>query len=194
MPDVHQLSRERAEVDLVDEHGDSIGQDSVASAHTAPGTLHRAFSVMLVDDHERVLIQQRALSKVRFPGVWAPSCCGHPLSASNLETQAAQRTQEELGLTATDLRVIGHTTYFITSHGDQVEHEYNHVLIGRCTGEPRPDPSEVATTCWIPISQLQAELDSGEQSDRTYGEWLPPVLDVLTAWLASTRSPRRRGE
>ena len=43
------------------------------------GLLHRAFSVFLFDAAGRLLLQQRALSKITFPGVWTNTCCSHPL-------------------------------------------------------------------------------------------------------------------
>lgn len=43
------------------------------------GILHRAFSVFLFDDRGRLLLQQRASSKITFPDVWTNTCCSHPL-------------------------------------------------------------------------------------------------------------------
>eukprot|EP00959_Pyramimonas_sp_CCMP1952_P004393 92219-Pyramimonas_sp.AAC.1 len=43
------------------------------------GILHRAFSVMLFDADGRMLLQQRAASKITFPSVWTNTCCSHPL-------------------------------------------------------------------------------------------------------------------
>lgn len=44
------------------------------------GLLHRAFSVFLFDEQGRLLLQQRAASKITFPDVWTNTCCSHPLS------------------------------------------------------------------------------------------------------------------
>ena len=43
------------------------------------GTTHRAFSVFLFDEKGRMLLQQRAKSKITFPSVWTNTCCSHPL-------------------------------------------------------------------------------------------------------------------
>eukprot|EP00301_Raphidiophrys_heterophryoidea_P012203 c18582_g1_i1.p1 GENE.c18582_g1_i1~~c18582_g1_i1.p1 ORF type:complete len:733 (-),score=175.89 c18582_g1_i1:73-2271(-) len=43
------------------------------------GILHRAFSVFLFDESGRLLLQQRAASKITFPKVWTNTCCSHPL-------------------------------------------------------------------------------------------------------------------
>jgi len=43
------------------------------------GVLHRAFSVFLFNSENKLLLQQRAASKITFPGVWTNTCCSHPL-------------------------------------------------------------------------------------------------------------------
>ncbi len=60
--------REAHLVELVDENGPPIGSATVDAAHTSPGQLHRAFSVILVDPDGRILLQQRAAVKTRFAG------------------------------------------------------------------------------------------------------------------------------
>ncbi len=62
---------------------DSItGHASKYDAHrfnTQSGLLHRAFSVFLFDADNRLLLQQRAASKITFDSVWTNTCCSHPL-------------------------------------------------------------------------------------------------------------------
>ena len=69
---------------LVDEADRVTGHASKWQAHRFEGAqpsglLHRAFSVFLFDADGRLLLQQRALSKITFPGVWTNTCCSHPL-------------------------------------------------------------------------------------------------------------------
>ena len=58
-----------------------IGPASKAAAHHQAGILHRAFSVLLFDNNNRLLLQKRAGDKVTFPNVWANSCCSPPLNS-----------------------------------------------------------------------------------------------------------------
>ena len=69
---------------LVDEQDIIIGSANKYRSHqfTAKqpqGLLHRAFSVFLFNHDNKLLLQQRALSKITFPGVWTNTCCSHPL-------------------------------------------------------------------------------------------------------------------
>ena len=63
-----------------DEKDAIVGHDSKYASHrfipTQPrGKLHRAFSVFLFDKNDRLLLQQRAASKITFPSVWTNTCC-----------------------------------------------------------------------------------------------------------------------
>ena len=63
----------------VTEHDEVIGPISKLDSHFGVGKYHRAFSVLLFDSSGRLLLQKRASHKITFPGVWANSCCSHPL-------------------------------------------------------------------------------------------------------------------
>jgi isopentenyl-diphosphate delta-isomerase len=70
---------------LVDESDNIVGYGSKEAAHrfegaTPTGRLHRAFSVFLFDAEGRLLLQQRAASKITFPSLWTNTCCSHPLA------------------------------------------------------------------------------------------------------------------
>lgn len=171
--------REALPVELVDETGRAVGACPVAQAHTAPGQLHRAFSVLLFDDAGRVLLQQRAAVKTRFPKLWSNTCCGHPAPGEPVTAAAAVRLAEELGL-ATELREVGVYQY---RAGDpatgRVEYEFDHVVIGSlASGTPRPDPAEVADWAWIHPDALR---DAMADDPAGYTPWLAGVLEVADA-------------
>ena len=162
-------------VELVDEHGAATGETTVADAHRAPGQLHRAFSVVLTRPDGRMLLQRRALSKLRFAGLWTNSCCGHPLPGSDVVERATLRVREELGVDLVDVTEVGTFRY---RAGDDVsghvECEYDHVLLGRCEGEPAPDPLEVAQTEWVTSERAHELVAAGEVTP-----WFADVLRLV---------------
>ncbi|WP_233434528.1 isopentenyl-diphosphate Delta-isomerase [Nocardia yamanashiensis] len=173
------VDRETLLVELVDDQGNAAGSLPVAAAHTAPGQLHRAFSVLLFDDTGRVLLQQRAAVKTRFPLLWTNTCCGHPLPGQDVAEAAAVRLGEELGLSA-DLTEVGRFTYQASDPATgRVEYEFDHVLIGTAEGiAPQPNPDEVAEIEWVDPERLAAEV--AENPDR-YTPWLAGVLAAVAA-------------
>ncbi|WP_225729622.1 MULTISPECIES: isopentenyl-diphosphate Delta-isomerase [unclassified Nocardia] len=180
--------RENLPVELVDEAGRAVGTCPVSVAHTAPGLLHRAFSVLLFDDSGRMLLQQRAAVKTRFPELWTNTCCGHPAPGEPVAAAAAVRLAEELGL-ATELTEVGAFRY---QAGDpatgRVEYEWDHVLVGTLVGAvPQPDPAEVADWAWIMPDALRDALAADPGG---YTPWLPGVLDVIEAGAGKHRLSR----
>lgn len=179
-PSARQRSRESVLVELVNEHGQAIAQTTVAEAHRPPGLLHRAFSVVLFSSRGRVLLQQRASTKIRFAGQWGPSCCGHYVPGTTVEGCATTRVREELGLVDVPLQVVGECQYLIPDEASgQVDQEFNHVVVGICDEIPQPDPDEVAAVRWMEIPSVFAELAAG---NRAYVVWLNDVLPVAVAW------------
>ncbi|RMI38232.1 isopentenyl-diphosphate Delta-isomerase [Streptomyces triticirhizae] len=174
------VSREAQLVELVDTDGVATGSTTVAEAHTAPGRLHRAFSVLLLDEEGRVLVQRRAAVKTRFALRWANACCGHPAPGDTLVEDAARRLVEEIGVREAALHRAGVYVYRAEDPATgRVEHEYDHVLVGRVPvgTELTPDPEEVADVRWVGPERLRREL--ADEPDR-YAPWFGGVLRVAT--------------
>ncbi|ESU37692.1 Isopentenyl-diphosphate delta-isomerase [Giardia duodenalis] len=94
------------DVILVDEENKIIGRAPKFVAHTRGGLLHRAFSVVTVDNQKRVLLQRRASTKASFPSMLSNTCCSHPLASipsdaegiAGVKRAACRRYQFELGV------------------------------------------------------------------------------------------------
>lgn len=182
------MSREAHLVELVDTDGAATGSMTVDEAHRAPGQLHRAFSVLLVDADGRVLLQQRAAAKTRFPLRWGNAACGHPAPGEDLVAAAAQRLAEEVGITDVTLSIVGVYAYYAEDpDSGRVEYEYDHVLVGTVPADipTSPDPAEVAALRWAPADALRTEAAA---DTRTYVPWLRGVLGVAADSPSPTRS------
>lgn len=179
--------RESHLVELVDDLGTPLGSATVREAHEAPGRLHRAFSVFLTDDAGRVLLQQRAAAKTRFPLRWANTCCGHPEPGEDLSVAAGRRLTEELGIEAVPLTEVGVYAYRAEDPvTGRVEHEYDHVLLGRVPDgtQFRPDPAEVVQLRWEAPSGL---LERVANDPGAYAPWFPGVAERLLKSLSAER-------
>ena len=93
-----------------------IGAENKYNAHKfvsgqPKGIVHRAFSVMLFDSHGRLLLQQRAMDKVTFPGVWTNTACSHPLYGQTPDEVDPPRdgtTKEPVGVQRAAIRKLHH--------------------------------------------------------------------------------------
>jgi isopentenyl-diphosphate delta-isomerase len=180
--------RESHLVELVDSAGTAIGSTTVSEAHTAPGQLHRAFSVFVRDHSGRVLLQQRAAEKTRFPLRWANTACGHPAPGEDLAAAASRRVAEEVGIDGVELTSVGVYAYYAEDPSSgRVEYEYDHVLVGDLPSGvvPRPDPAEVADLRWVTVDDLLVDLGT---EARAYAPWLAGVTGQLASSSSSASS------
>lgn len=171
---------------LVDALDCAVGTATKTKAHTE-GLLHRAFSVVLVRSGAQapeLLLAQRAAGKYHSAGLWANSCCSHPRAGEDLVQAAYRRVEEELGCRADDLREIDAFLYHADFGGGMFEYEYDHVFVGRCEGEPQPDPTEVQALRWVAVADLSAELV--EHPER-FAVWAFTVLARAAAYVLEER-------
>jgi isopentenyl-diphosphate delta-isomerase len=157
---------------LVDAHDTEIGVSPKLSAHR-DGRLHRAVSVVLFDADGRVLLQRRASGKYHSGGLWSNTCCGHPRPGESIVDAGRRRLRDELGIDVLELRRVSDFVYFAVLEGGLVEHELDHVVIGRWSGLVIPRASEVSDTRWVPPEVLFADLAT--HRDR-YTVWTDRVV------------------
>lgn len=133
-----------------------VGAADKLAAHRQPGIAHLAFSVLLLDQAGRLLLQRRAASKYHFAGYWSNSCCGHPRPNETVTAAAARRTREELGVQVGGLQVKGAFWYEAVDSGSGlVEREYDIVLVGQLGDDPRPDAGEIQDVRWFPRDRFE---------------------------------------
>ncbi|OLS24542.1 MAG: Isopentenyl-diphosphate Delta-isomerase [Candidatus Heimdallarchaeota archaeon LC_3] len=156
---------------LVDTNDKKLGEEEKMSAHEK-GLLHRAFSIFVFNSKGELLLQQRAFHKYHSKGIWANTCCSHPRTSETLNESVNRRLQEELGFT-TDLEKKFDFIYKAPVE-NLIEHEFDHVFVGKYDGEVRPNPDEVHDYKWIAKEQLIA--DSKEHPEK-YAEWFKIIIN-----------------
>lgn len=211
---------ERDECILVDSEDRIIGGASKAASHRRMKRgcedyeafrLHRAFSVFLFDESGRLLLQQRAGSKITFPLVWTNTCCSHPLhgqSPSEVDTPEDVASGRVLGAKRAAVRKLGHELgiapdqlpldafKFLTrlhyyaedatdpEPGEWGEHELDYLLLARVPGVLlRPNPEEVEAVKWVTPDELRAMM--APSSGLKWSPWFRIIADrMLPGWWA----------
>jgi isopentenyl-diphosphate delta-isomerase len=173
---LHPLTRDEEEqVICVDRYDRTRGSAGKLEVHRR-GQLHRAFSILVFNERQELLLQRRADCKYHFAGLWSNTCCGHPRPGEGTEAAARRRLREELGFTAP----LAEHKQLIYRARDPVsgliEHEYLHVFQGTFSGAPVPSPEEVGAWGWISISEVRGSL--AERPD-TFTPWFGILMDRL---------------
>jgi geranylgeranyl diphosphate synthase type I len=157
---------------VVDENDKVIDSVSKIDCHRGKGIRHRAFSVLIFDSEDRLLMQQRSIEKITFPGIWANSCCSHPLDIENENgdeiegvIHASKRKMfQELGIpeevsSSWDYNHIGRFEYSCRWDDEWIEHEIDHVLIVRASPELSINENEIMDTRWLTHEEINQMLE-----------------------------------
>lgn len=150
------------------------------------GIKHKAVSVFVMDG-PKVLIQKRAAGKYHSPGLWANTCCTHPLWEEDAAVCALRRLREELGISGLCVAHRDTVEYRADVGGGMIEHEVVDIFVAEKTPEMtvEPEPSEVEAVKWVDLYDLAAMTQ--RHPDR-YSTWLriylSEHLDKIFAGLA----------
>lgn len=168
---------------LVNENDEQVGVMEKLLAHQK-GLLHRAFSVFIVNSHNQLLLQQRALTKYHSPGLWTNACCSHPAPGETTLKAARKRLVEEMGFDC-PLFEIDAFQYRTDFDNGLVEHEFDHVLIGTYDGDIIVNPEEVADYKWISFKDLDNLLVT-EKEKFTF--WFHLAYPLVKKWLGNKQA------
>jgi isopentenyl-diphosphate delta-isomerase len=141
---------------VVDERNRAVGFGGKTPVHRA-GLLHRAFSIFLVDDKGRVLLQRRSRRKYHSGSLWANSCCGHPRPGEQTLSAARRRMHEELGAEA-PLSFGFYSRYRAELDGGMQENEFVYVYFGPLSSALAPDPAEVSDIEFVGVEDLKRRI------------------------------------
>ena len=179
--DADQIEMMAEAVIEVDERDMIIGPISKHESHFGPGSFHRAFSVLLFNTNGELLLQKRASSKVTFPGVWANSCCSHPLHIDNemdaengAKVAAIRKMEQELGIDPSsinldDIHFITKMRYSCRMDEQWIEREIDHILFLQADVVLQPNENEVEDVMWVSMNQLEELLIT--ESDEIIAPW-----------------------
>jgi isopentenyl-diphosphate delta-isomerase len=156
---------------IVDTQDKQIGTTGKIHVHKK-GILHRAFSIMIFNSKNQILIQQRALHKYHSGGMWANACCSHPSPDIDILTQIHSRLREEMGF---DCELKWHFSFIYKAFVDNglTEYEYDHVFWGQYEKELIINTDEVMDFKWIDISCVINEINLNPD---IYSFWFKEII------------------
>jgi farnesyl-diphosphate farnesyltransferase len=167
--------------------------------------------VFLFDEKGRLLLQQRAASKITFPLVWSNTCCSHPLygyepdevdlpaavadgSVNGCKAAAIRKLKHELGINSK--KVVPSAFKFLTrlhywaadvvTHGANSpwgEHEIDYILFIQANVRCTPNPEEVEAIKYVTLPELQEMMEPS--SGLLWSPWFRILVEkFLVHWWA----------
>lgn len=201
---------------VVDGQDNITGHSNKHSCHRfepgqPTGLLHRAFSVFLFNEEGKLLLQQRAKSKVTFPSVWTNTCCSHPLygqspeevdgpeqvadgSVPGVRNAAVRKLQHELGIPAsqvpvenfkflTRLHYCAADTHTWGPNAEWGEHEVDYILFIKAKVTVTPNPDEIDDYKYVTLEELKSMMDP--KSGLLWSPWFRIIaVNFLEKWWA----------
>jgi isopentenyl-diphosphate delta-isomerase len=148
----------RQQVVAVDEEDNQQGVVNRLEAHTGDGERHRAFTVLVFDDRDRILLAQRSPEKRLWDTCWDGTVASHPVEGQRQEDATRARLEEELGISPDQYENLRETDKFEYKryyYDEGLEWEVCTVL--KCTLTDismDPDPEEVGGLLWVDYQDL----------------------------------------
>ena len=194
--DVEQVDMMSERVILVDDSDHILGSMSKVEAHRGEGILHRAFSILLFDDNDRLLMQKRASHKITFPDVWANTVCSPPLhvpdeiSTDGSKNAAIRKMEQELGIPLDtihpdDIHLITRMKYRARADDIWVEHELDHILFARAPNDmiTNVNSNEISDITWVTQAELDNWLSEESVREGIIAPWFRLIAEnILPEW------------
>ena len=169
----------------VSENDQVIGPISKLDSHSGAGEYHRAFSVLLFNSNNELLLQRRSMDKVTFPGVWANSCCSHPLhseeeldegNAMGVKRAAVRKLEQELGISPDSISIedfvfMTKMRYSSRMNQEWIERELDHILVIQADVDVNPNTNEVSEVMWVNRDQLEMMLLEERAAEEAVAPW-----------------------
>src|SRR3954452_17087809 len=152
---------------LVDESNRATGTARKTAVHRKR-LLHRAFSIFIVDERGRIVLQQRSRQKYHSAGLWANSCCGHPRPGERTLSAARRRLNEELGI-GDPLSLGFFSRYRADLDNGMQENEFVYVYFALLRSPPQPHPAEIAQVEFASVREIGRRI---KREPDAFAVWL----------------------
>lgn len=165
------MSNDKIKIALVNKDDEIIGFEDKLEVHKL-GLLHRAFSILIYNDKNEILLQKRASTKYHSPGLWTNTCCSHLIENQDFETYMHDRLQDEMGFDC-DLEFQFKFTYKKSFDNGLTEYETDHVYTGVWEGVPKTNPDEVDEYKWMSMEDIKKDIIKNPDS---YTYWFKEII------------------
>lgn len=193
---------------IVDENDKMLGTASKKEVHLSSngtpespgGILHRAFSVLLFNSQNELLLQQRSSLKITYPGHYTNTCCSHPRANEaemnevdniGIRVAAQRRMHFELGIPEhqipiTDIRFLTKIHYNSPAGSGWAENELDHILFIKKDVDLHPNDDEVDDVRYTSQQSLEEFIKHADSKGLLITPWFKYIYQMfLSKWWKS---------
>lgn len=163
---------------LVDSNDKPIGTEEKVRCHLPNGKLHRAFTILLFNKEGKLLLTQRSMDKMLWPGDWDGTVASHPRQSETYVSSAERRLPEELGISC-KLDYLFKFEYHVPYKDVGSENEVCGTLIGIVDDPTKIKlvKEEINDIKWNTLDDL---LNDIKKSPQNYCPWMIVALYFLS--------------
>lgn len=174
-------------LEVCNENGVSSGRPASRKEIHERGLWHRAIIVCVINDENKILIQKRASTKEKFPGLWDLSVAVHIPFGADAMSCAAIEIMEEIGYmlpkktAVRDFRFMGSFRNQLHLSDTFIENQYYDFFIYNANidlAEFKVQTDEVSEVKYATIYEIKEMEKQGLFHPRT--EW----IDILYKYIA----------
>ena len=152
------------------------------------GLQHYAFSILLFNENNEILLQKRAKCKYHSGGLWSNTCCSHfrnNKEFANKKDTAKARLKEELGIdfnnALTHIITFSYKKSVVANNQDNnnkylIENEIDDVFVGKITSNIKLflNKNEVDDVKFVNFDKLIMEINT---NSTIYTPWLIEIMN-----------------
>ena len=154
------------------------------------GLQHYAFSILLFNENNEILLQKRAKCKYHSGGLWSNTCCSHfrnNKEFANKEDTAKARLKEELGIdfnnALTHITTFSYNKPVIANNNNNdnddkylIENEVDDVFVGKITSNTKLhlNKNEVDDVKFVNFDKLAIAIKT---NNSIYTPWLIEIMN-----------------
>lgn len=172
-----------ADVVYVNKNDEVIGSGSIPDG-VMQGVAFRASRVLLINERDEALMQQRSADTLLYPSRWNESATGHVDVREDYVDAAVRELQEEIGVSDVVLSEID--TFFVEEDAPEgvPKYSFNRLYVGVYSEKTLPsiDPDELTKVQWVSFDELSTWINEKPE------DFTPGAVQALNIFFDSLNS------